>query len=186
MTFRIAAIALAVGMLSPIVAQAQAQEPLSIVSPDPAKVALARTVLDNGFPPETRMESMVGVADMLIDQIIASNPSLASDAKLRPVMERFSDRVIETTRTVLAEHMDSLMEGMAIAYADKFTDAELEALAAFVATEEGNGVLTKITEVNTHPAYAEANQRYMNEYMTYMPQLQAELLQDLVAASGKP
>lgn len=154
------------------------------------QMALAREVIDLGFPPETRMDTMVGVADQLIGQLMASNPSLKTDPKLRAVMDRFRQRVVAVTRETLAVHIDGMMEAMAQAYAESFTAGELAALHAFVSTPEGRGMLTRMSDINSHPTYAAANQAYINDYMLRVPGLQQELMQDVAdtmreSGSGK-
>lgn len=142
-------------------------------------IELAREVIALGFPEETRMDSMVGIADQIITQMRAGNPQWQSDPRMERVFDRFAARVLETTREVLARHIDDMMEGMALAYADSFSREELLAIREFVSSPAGRGFLTRVTDLNTHPAYAEANQAYVDEYMTYMPALQQEFMRDL-------
>lgn len=176
----------AIGLAAATPASALAQEDVSATTaPNEAQLVLAREVIDNGFPPETRIDAMLGVADQMIGQIMAANPNIDSDPRVRRVMDDFAESVIDTTRSVLEGHMDGLMEGMAIAYAESFSEPELLALRDFVSTEEGYGFLTRITHINSHPAYAEANQRYVNDYMTHMPALMAELQASLADAASK-
>ena len=144
-----------------------------------SNLELAREVIELGFPEETRIGSMLGVADQLIAQMRAGNPQWQSDPRLERVFDRFAARVLETTSDVLSRHIDDMMEGMALAYADSFSREELLAIREFVSSPAGRGFLTRVTNLNTHPAYAEANQAYIDEYMTYMPGLQQELLRDL-------
>ena len=177
---------LAIALSQPVAAQQT--DIAGSTSVSQGQVELARQLLETGFPEETRAPSMLAVAELMFEQIVAASPVPMRDPRITPVIERFQQRIMDTTARTLDIHMADLMNGLAIAYAETFTAAELEALAAFAATDAGRGVLTRITQANAHPAFAAANQQYVNDYMAQLPALQTQFANELVtamAADGK-
>ena len=181
---RVTVCAIAAGLAIALPQTVAAQQTVSAgpVTASEEQVEVARQLLETGFPEETRAPSMLAVAELMFEQIVAASPVPMRDPRITPVIERFQQRIMETTARTLDIHMADLMEGLAIAYAETFTAAELEALAAFAATDAGRGVLTRITQANTHPAFAAANQEYVSDYMAQLPALQAQFANELVAA----
>ncbi|WP_158610963.1 DUF2059 domain-containing protein [Aurantiacibacter spongiae] len=145
----------------------------------PTELGLAREIIDNGFPPETRMDLFTGFVDQLTAQMLNTAAGLRDDPKLAAALERHRERVIALSRRTLEDHLGPLMDSMALAYADTFTRAELEGLHAFVTSPAGHGFLARSMEINSHPAFAEANQAYMNDYMEGVPALQDQLRADV-------
>lgn len=126
------------------------------------------------------MEMFTGFVGEMIDQFIASNPDLTREPQLRAAVDRYSGRVVALTEEVLSDHIDDLMEALVIGYSEHFTRAELECLHAFISSEAGHGFLARSTQIMAHPLVAEANQRYMADYMARVPALQAEFQADLM------
>ena len=140
---------------------------------------LAREIVDRGYPVEGRMDMFTSFVDELISQMRTAGPAAAGDAQLSAVLDKYGERVVELTRKVLGRHLDEIMEGMVLAYADTFTRDELEGLHAFISSPAGEGFLARSMAVMSHPAYAQANQDYMADYMRQMPGLEAELRAEL-------
>ena len=165
-------------MTMPVAVQAQAAA--GSESNANLRQQLAREIVENGFPQDTRMDLFGGVMQQLINQMNVAQPQLQDDPEAMEVVHRFQQRAIDLGMATLADHMDSLMEGLALAYADIYTYAELKAFHAFITSPEGHGFLAKSSAAAGHPAFAAANQVYMNEYMAKLPELQAELRDALI------
>ncbi len=154
-------------------------------APSAAEMQLAREIIDNGFPPETRMGMFDDVISQLLSQMSAAMPDVSDNPAMAAAFERHVERVRATSMEVLADHIDPLMDSMVIAYADRFTMDELQGLHSFIMTPEGHGFLARMSEVNGHPAFAQANQAYMQEYLAKMPGLVEQLRADVEKISGE-
>ncbi|WP_120078500.1 DUF2059 domain-containing protein [Aurantiacibacter odishensis] len=176
----IAAVAMSLGV--PSVVQAQDATPAEASS---VELQLAREIIDNGYPPETRMGMFDEVINQLLTQMRASLPNVGDNPQMAVVFDRHVARVRETAMKVLADHIDPIMESMVIAYADQFTAEELRGLHSFIMTPEGHGFLLGMSEVNGHPAFAQANQAYMQEYLAEMPSLMEQLRADAEKISSE-
>ncbi len=141
---------------------------------------LAREIVERGFPQESRMELFGGVMQQLISQLNVAQPQLAEDAEIQSLVQRFQQRAIDIGMDTLASHMGPIMDGLALAYADIYSLDELQAFHAFVSSPQGYGFLAKSSATTAHPAFAAANQSYINEYMAKVPQLQGELREELM------
>ncbi len=168
--------AAAIGLAAPM--QAAAQDDASAATAS-ARLTLAREIIDNGFPPETRMGMFDDVIDQLLVQMQASLPDLGRSPQMAAAFDQHIARVQATSMDVLSRHIDPIMEGMVIAYAEQFTVEELRGLHTFIVSPEGHGFLARTTAIGSHPAFAAANQAYLEEYFSHMPELMGQLEQDL-------
>ena len=148
------------------------------------EMQLAGDIIANGFPPETRLEMFDATIEQMLAQMRASLPQLGQDPKLDAAFDRHVSRVRETAMQVLAGHVDPIMDSLVVAYADEFTEAELRGLHGFIMSPEGRGFLSRTAEVNGHPAFAAANQAYMTEYLSHMPDLMQQLRADVERVQG--
>ncbi|MWV28093.1 DUF2059 domain-containing protein [Aurantiacibacter rhizosphaerae] len=153
--------------------------------PPAAEMQLAREIIDNGYPPETRMGMFDDVIIQLLAQMRASLPDVSDNPEMAVAFDRHVERVRATSMEVLAGHLDSLMESMVVAYAEQFTIEELQGLHSFIMTPEGHGFLARMSEVNGHPAFAKANQAYMQDYLAKMPGLVEQLRADVEKINGE-
>jgi len=174
--------AAAISLAVPAQVSAQDAAPAGISA---TEMQLARDIIDNGFPPETRMGMFDEVINQLLVQMRASMPDLQSDPQMAAVFDRHVERVRATSMDVLSRHIDPIMESMVVAYADQFSEAELRGLHGFIMTPEGHGFLARTAEINGHPAFAQANQAYMQEYLAQMPQLMEQLRADVEQARAE-
>ncbi len=142
---------------------------------------LAREIIERGFPEETRMDVFGGVMQQVVAQLNASQPQLGQDPEVQDVIQRFQQRAIGLGMQTLSGHMSDMMDGLAVSYAETFTLDELQAFHAFVMSPQGHGFLAKSSMVSAHPAFAAANQAYINEFMAQLPQLQQEFREELEA-----
>ncbi len=171
----IAIAAAAIGLAMPMQGHAQSEPTAAL---DDGKLALATEIIDSGFPPDTRMGMFDDVINQLLAQMRTAIPNVDNDPEMAEVFDRHVERVRATSMEVLSEHIDPLMNAMAIAYADEFTLEELQALHAYVTSPQGHGFLARTAAINAHPAFSAANQAYMQDYLSHMPQLMEQLRED--------
>jgi hypothetical protein len=143
---------------------------------------LAQEIIDRGFPEETRMDLFGGVMQQLVAQLNVAQPELAENPVVQEIVLAYQQRAIALGMATLENHMDALMEALAASYAEIYSLDELHGFHAFVTTPQGYGFLAKSSAAAGHPAFAAANQAYMNEYMAQIPQLQQELREELLTA----
>jgi len=170
------ALAAAIALAVPTAAHAQ---DASAAAAESVEIQLAQEIIENGFPPETRMGMFDDVIDQLLGQMRASLPNIQDDPRRAAVFDRHAERVRATSMEVLSDHIDAIMDSLVVAYADQFNEAELRGLHEFIMTPEGHGFLARTAEVNGHPAFAAANQAYMQDYFSRMPQLIEQLQADI-------
>lgn len=177
----IAAASLALALPAQISAQDNAAAEVS----DEARLSLAREIVENGFPPETRLDVFGAVMQQVIAQMNVAQPALQSDEDILALVKAYQQRAITEGLAALENHLDAMMEGMAIGYAGNFTLAELEALNGFISSPEGHGFFARSATVNSHPAYVTASQGFLNEYLAGVPAIQSDLqgaIQDLLVS----
>lgn len=145
------------------------------------ELQLAQEIVESGFPPETRMDVFGAVMQQVVSQLNQSMPDMQSDPEVMDIVNRFQQRVLNEGLTVLAEHMQPMMDAMAVGYSEIFTLTELQALHAYITSPEGRGFLARTATVNTHPAYVSASQVYLNEYIALVPSMQQEFRDELAA-----
>lgn len=171
MTIRKLFIALALAAL-PLCSPAAAQ--------DARELALARSIVEHGYPPETRTATFGAAMDQMVAQLNQSvSPDLRSDPKVMELVARFQKRVLDRGKSVLGEHMAQIMDGMAQGYVQEFSLAELEALDAFISSPEGRGFFSRSMRVVSDPVYARATQAFINDYMATVPAMQREFIDEL-------
>lgn len=164
-----------------LAAPAGASAQASAAQVDQAQLILAREIVESGLPPEGRMDMFGGVMQQVVSQLNNARPAGAGDPKLQNIIARFQQRAIAQGMEVLGRHMDAMMEGMAIGYAEVFTPSELQALHAYVTSPEGHGFMAKSASINSSPAFMQASQGFVNEYLAGLPALQAELVAEIQA-----
>ena len=157
-------------------APAMAQE---AAQPVAQELVLARQIVEYGFPPETRMDVFGAVMNQVVAQLNAATLDLADDPEISAIVTRFQNEALSLGMATLAGHMDGMMEGMAVGYAESFSLPELQALHAYVSTPEGHGFMAKTAAVNSHPAMVAASQGFINEYLGQVPALQQDLRAEL-------
>ncbi|MGB3796697.1 MAG: hypothetical protein WA957_10400 [Alteraurantiacibacter sp.] len=172
MKLAVLVIAASIGIAVPGMAQAQDGTP-------DARLELAQEIIETGYPLEARMGMFDQVIGQMLTQMRASFPNLKESAEAGAIYDRHAERVQATSMDVLSRHIDPIMNSLAVAYSDQFTLEELQALHSFIMSPQGNGFLARMADANAHPAFAEANQAYMQEYLGHMPELMQKLADDV-------
>lgn len=154
-------------------------------APPAGEMQLAREIVDQGFPEESRMAMFTGVATDLIAQIRQSIPGAKDDPEMMAAIDAHAERTIGVMKDVLGDHLDPLMDSLVLAYAETFSREELEGLHGFITSPAGHGFLARSAEMTSHPAFAGANQAYMADFMAHLPNLQEQLRADVTAIMEK-
>ena len=97
------------------------------------------------------------------------------------ILDRWlADWMVES-KAIMRQHIPALMDGLAQGYANIFTAQELSDILAFVSTPSGQRYIVGATAVIADPAFANANQAYMNEVLARLPAAQEDLRIELEA-----
>ena len=166
--------ALALACALPAALPAHAQDQASV--PDARELETARQIIAVMFPADQRdamMQQMMGdVAEQFSASIdLAAIPDDGLQAIFRQYMADIPAQLSPLTR----EHFPTILEATAVAYADEFTQAELDELLAFARTPAGTHYFSRVTALAGHPAVAAANTAYFTELQQVNVQLQAGL-----------
>lgn len=144
-------------------------------APDPARLAVARTLIDRFLPPDRRdamVEQMIRpMAENARDAVFAA-PSFAEMraenpefvAKMNGFMAEEFERTIAMTKAAMPE----MLEAMARAYARRFTLAQLEAIDGFFQTPAGRAYAEQAPAIMTDPDVLAAQRKMMTEAMAAM------------------
>ena len=126
----------------PATAQEAAEKTVEAPAPqpvDPAKLALARQIVDNGFPEDTREAIFFGTVDQMTEQMReASLANLGTqDPGVIAVFDQWLADYLVDSKQVLRNYIPRMMDALAQSYAVMFTKTELRDIAAFVSTPSG-------------------------------------------------
>ena len=134
-------------------------------TPDAARLAAARAVVDLAYPPATRRAMFAGVeAAMtpLMQRAIEQNPDLrqhfSDDPRVKPIFDRYMARVRATMMATVDASIPALFDAYGRAYARRFTLAQLGDLKAFFATPTGQLYTSRALSLLSDPDVAVANQ----------------------------
>ena len=177
-----AALALIAGSVisSPLGAQTMPSETQPIATD---KLALAREIVDLGIPEVTREEMFFSAMESMTAQMIngMQRNLKDSDPEAEAIMNAWLAEWVETAKNIVVGHIPALMDAQAKGYAELFSLEELQDIRTFVATDSGQRFLQLSPSVIATPAFAEANQAYIQEIGAAFPAAQAELVARLKA-----
>lgn len=160
----------------------QAQDRSVAAQPDSDSLAIAREILDLGLPRDVREQTFFAAMDQMMAQM--GEAVRGNSGEVDPGIAAITDRHIaqfrQEAQTVLVSHLPSLMDGWATAYANMFTLEELRDIRTFVATPSGQRFFQLSSAVMAEPAFASANQAYMNQIMSILPGMQERLRADIL------
>lgn len=182
----------------PVAALAQASLPVGATAPDPNRLVAARRIAAMALP-EGSVRTVMGatldalqkqMTNGLMDQVLAAvmqsmpevdrnriTPAAMRDviAILDPAFDERQRRTMVTMFRDLTEVMapmePAMREGMATAYARRFTVAQLSEIERFFATPVGADFARSIMTIGTDPAMLEATQAMMPRVLEAMPAL---------------
>ncbi len=177
MTMRMmTAAAVAVAAMAPTaVARATTTAPAVVETapaPDPARLALAREVVDLAYPPATREAMFAGVMHAvtpMMQNMVDQNPELkaafARDPRVRAIFDRYLAKIQARVSTQLNANIPALFAAYGRAYARRFDLKQLGDLKAFFATPTGALYTSRSLSLLTDPDVLAANATMMRGAM---------------------
>lgn len=185
---------------SPAVAQAPTGSSAPMVMPDPARLATARAIADRVMPAGTYRTILQGslngmisgmmnqMMDVPVRQFAATAGMPAEEAKklggatTRQIMSVIDPAFDERSRLSMAAMMDGLgdvlvkiepdiREGLAEAYATRFSATQLAEIRAFFDTPTGSSFAAQQMTLMNDPALAKRMQALMPTIVQAMPDL---------------
>lgn len=151
----------------------------------PSSLVLAQEIVDAGFPANQRMAMFSASTRELMAQVRQSLGPETRKPAVEDVLDAYEARTMALTEQMLTRHLDALMQGIVVAYAETLNREQLEGLHSFVTSPAGRGFLAQSTLMMSHPAFAEANTAYMTDYLAELPRLQQQLREDLTRAMSE-
>jgi hypothetical protein len=147
-------------------------------APSEANLAVAREIIDLGFPVETREDMFFASMDQIVIQMREATLDAygIDDQGAIAILDEWTADYIAESKEVLRSHIPSLMEGMAASYAVIFTREELNDIRAFVATPSGQRFFRMSPAIIGETNFAAANQAYLNDVQAGQPIAMQDLL----------
>ena len=177
------ALAFASAAVAAISGGAQAEEVAApTVALAPAKLAIAHEIVTIAYPVETREAVFNGAMDAMLAQTRDSIfDSLKNDPGAEHIVVSKVDSFVAKGKSILKGHIPAMMDGLAMAYAREFSEAELKELRTFAQSPTGSHFLQRSSVVLSDPDFAAANQAYMRELQPAIEKMQKELVAELTA-----
>ena len=168
----------------------RAQQPPA--APDPARLAAGRALVDAALPPATREAMIRGIVGPMVENVrtaMANSPQMAELVAKQPgardVLDRYMQRIVQTSLEGVQAAMPKLAAAMAQAYARHLTLAQLNDTLAFYQTASGRALVASLPTIQTDPAVLQVQREMMADTIAKLP-AQVKQLQAEMAALGKP
>ena len=157
-----------------IPAQAQGTDSPAQSTLNEDNLAIAREIVNLGFPIETREAIFFASVDQVVAQMReASLQAYGLDgeenAEILAILDEWTADYVDQSKNVLRAHIPSLMDGLAASYSAIFTRQELLDIRAFVSTPSGQRYFELGPAVVAESHFANANQQYMNDVQAQLP-----------------
>lgn len=172
---------------APVATQAQVSPSPSV---DPSRLAAARSVIDQIFPPATRAQMIGGMMATMtanIRQSMIQNTQLSEaigkDARVRALFDRFMDRQMERSNESMQTGLPGMVDAMARAYARRFDVAQLHELSAFFATPTGRVYTQASMTIMSDPDVAAWQRNLMASSMSRVQEDVRDLTKQILALS---
>lgn len=159
---------------------------------DPARLTVARALMDQIMPSATRdqmMRSMMAAMMQNMTRSFAQNAELAAAMDKQPgaraVFDRFMERQMARSTEELIANLPGMLDAMARAYARRFTLAQLNDMATFFATPTGQVYLAQAPTIMADPDVGVWMNGLMTRSMQRMPDEVAKLKAEIEALDKK-
>lgn len=145
--------------------------------PSADKLQLARQIVDRGFPLEKREAMFFATMDAMMLQMreATAKQMPSQDAGAQAIVDAWANDLANRTKPKLASHVPALMDALITGYAVIFTHEELVDILAFVSTRSGQRFVELSPAVIATPAFAQANQAYLQDALSGLPEAQRDL-----------
>ncbi len=192
MKMMISVAAAALVMAAPARAQTEPAAPAALAEPSPERIAAATRLMDQMMPPAQREMMVAGMVEAMLNNIasgVMNNGPLKQvfeqTPAARPVFERFLARQRDLAQLSMRQNLPSMIDAMAIAYARRFTPAQIEDMAVFFATPTGQAYANESLSIMSDPAVAGWQQRVMAQDMERLPAEMTRLANELREVADK-
>jgi hypothetical protein len=178
----------ALALATPTGAMAQAPATATVETLDPARLDAAKGLLDVLMPParrETMVDGMIAASTANMLRAMQSNPAFVtmfgSDARVKPIFERFLTKQRTELAATLHNGMPDMMAAMQRAYARRFTVPQMAEVRAFYATPTGQLYMEKGATIMSDPDVSAWQQNMMRSQMAKMPDATRALATEIMA-----
>ena len=159
-----------------------AQEPTSA---EPARLVVARQIVDIAYPPEEREAMFMATVDQMEAQMLQSLSGQIKEDGAIDIIRDFQKEARADQERILRSHIPNLMDGWTRAYADIFSAKELSDILAFLKTETGRTFMMRNAAIMSNPHFAQANQAFMDESMSATMAKIPDLMKSLIDYRNK-
>ncbi len=150
------------------------------------RLSLAADILDKSFPEETRVEMFQTITDQMESQMMQSLSGMITDENANGIIADWQERLSVKTDAIMRSHIPALMDGWVMAYAETYSEPELRDILAFVSTPSGQAFMQRSQDLISHPAFAGANQNFMDETMKTVMAEMPGLMDELITSGANP
>jgi hypothetical protein len=133
---------------------------------DPAKLALARKLLDMQMGQMNLPQLLKSIDNQMLSQVMKQQPG---------VDEEKQRRIQAAVEKVQAEMLPKMMDGMAAAFARNLTDQELQDTVAFYSSPSGQAILHKMPAIMTEA---------MSGVDQWLPRIRHDVIEAVCADNG--
>ncbi len=171
---------LSTGLPTALVAQ-ESDAAQQVDTVNDANLAIAREIVDLGYPPESHETMFFGTMDQMVMQMregMLQSMEVRDEGAVAILDEWLAEYVAES-KTILSGHIPNLMDSIAVSYASLFSSNELADIRSFVGTPSGRKFVSQQVALISSPAFAAANQAYINDITAMLPAAQENLRTEL-------
>ncbi|MCU0728596.1 MAG: DUF2059 domain-containing protein [Sphingopyxis sp.] len=161
-------------------------------APSAERLAIARQVIDLMMPQSEMAAQAESYARPMMDNLISAieqNEELKTAfremPRLRPIFNRFVDRVRSDALSQLTESMPGLREVMISAYARRFDEQQLRDIGGFFATPSGRAYSQQSALIMSDPEVAAWQRQSFTESQERLQPLLEQFMAEIAEAAAK-
>jgi hypothetical protein len=173
----------------PVVTAAQVAQPSAAPTAtevDPARLALARRVVDTIMPPATREQMMGAMLTPMMANLrqgMSQNPDFAkmmgSDPQIAAAFERYMQRQQNQSIEMIRASLPQMATAMSRAYARRFDVTQLAEIERFFQTSTGRAYMQASMTIMADPDVGAWQRTMMNDAMSHVQQDTAEFVKEI-------
>lgn len=193
---RYAAVLLALLTPAPTMAQSSTTPPVAqapaATPPDPARLDLARRLIDQIMPPANREQMIEAIlAPMManVSRTLTRDPKLSemlgNNPRVKAIFDRFIERQTARSLANLRGELPAMAETMSRAYARNFEAAQLREIAAFFATPTGAIYLARSPAIMKDPDVLAWQSALIVKSLATIQGDVSDMLKELSAEAGR-
>lgn len=144
-------------------ATAFAQDVAVSGEPGADNLALAREIIENGYPPEIRHSMYDSVMANVMAQMRKATEGDSQDPGIRAIVDRSIEMMRKDMLVAVDRHTPAIFDSFARAYARSFSTADLMVIRDFSRTSAGRAFISRSSQLLGDPDVAAANQAFMRD-----------------------